>query len=76
MALLKLAAVKYCLRAAKSRDTAQRLALGFIQQPGVLKNYLGDSADSDVAAKIEELRTMLRDAGIDPESVLAGRHAA
>lgn len=74
LALLKLASANILTRG-KSRDTAQRLALGFIQQPGALKNYLGNSADSEVSTKVEELRTMLHDAGIDPESVL-GRHAA
>ena len=74
LALLKLASANILTRG-KSRDTAQRLALGFIQQPGVLKNYLGNSADSDTSTKIEELRSTLRDAGIDPESVLR-RHAA
>lgn len=74
VALLKLASANILTRG-KSRDTAQRLALGFIQQPGVLKNYLSNGTDSDPDTKIEELRTMLREAGIDPESVL-GRHAA
>ncbi len=74
LALLKLASANILTRG-KSRDMAQRLALGFIQQPGVLKNYLASGADAGAATKIEELRAMLRDAGIDPESVLS-RHAA
>jgi hypothetical protein len=74
MALLKFAASNILTRG-KSRDNAQRLALSYIRQPGVLQDYLGGASDSGGSAKIEELRTMLRDAGIDPESVL-GRHAA
>ncbi len=74
LALLKLASSNILTRG-KSRDHAQRLALSFIRQPGALKDYLGSGAGQEASVKIEELRTMLREAGIDPESVLA-RHAA
>lgn len=74
LALLKLASSNILTRG-KSRDSAQRLALGFIRQPGALKDYLGSGAEPEATAKIEELRTMLSEAGIDPESVLS-RHAA
>ncbi len=74
LALLKLAASNILTRG-KSREYAQRLALSHIRQPGALKAFLGDGASGEATAKIEELRTMLREAGIDPDSVLA-RHAA
>lgn len=74
IALLKLAASSLLTRG-KTRDQAQRLALGHIRHPGALKSFLGNAVDPDASAKIEELRTLLREAGIDPESVLS-RHAA
>jgi len=74
MALLKLASSNILTRG-KSRDHAQRLALSHIRQPGALKSFLGDGAGSEATDKIEELRIMLREAGIDPDSVIA-RHAA
>ncbi len=74
LALLKLASSNILTRG-KSRDHAQRIALSFIRQPGALKDYLGSGAGPEAAAKIEELSVMLREAGIDPESVLA-RYAA
>lgn len=70
LALLKLASANILTRG-KARDHAQRLALSFIRQPGALKAYLDGGAGSEASAKIEELSTMLREAGIDPETVLA-----
>lgn len=69
LALLKLASASLLTRG-KSRDHAQRLALGFIRQPGALKEYLGSGAGPEAKAKIDELSAMLREAGIDPETVL------
>ncbi|HEX4890807.1 MAG TPA: hypothetical protein VFW37_10650 [Alphaproteobacteria bacterium] len=74
MALLKLAASNLLTRG-KTRDNAQRMALGYIREPGVLKKHLDDGAGAESAAKIKELTAMLRDAGVDPQSVMA-RHAA
>lgn len=74
IALLKLAASNMLTRG-KSRDSAQRMALGYIREPGVLKKYLGEDAGAEGANKIKELRAKLREAGVDPESVLS-RHAA
>ena len=74
LSMLKLAASNMLTRG-KTRDNAQRLALSYIREPGVLNKYMGDRAGPDGAAKIEELRALLREAGVDPETVLA-RHAA
>lgn len=70
LALLKLASSNI-LTKGKSREQAQRMALGFLRQPGALKNYLGADAHADAEEKITELSAMLRDAGIDPETVFS-----
>jgi len=74
LALLKLAASNILTRG-KSRDLAQRLALGFIREPGALKDFLKDGSGAEDGGKLEELRSMLSEAGIDPETVLPRRAA-
>lgn len=70
LALLKLASSNI-LTKGKSREQAQRLALGFIRQPGALKDYLGSGAQAGAAEKMEELSSMLSEAGIDPDTVFS-----
>ena len=74
LALLKLASSNILTRG-KSRDLAQRLALGFIREPGALKDFLKDGSGAEDGGKLEELRSMLSEAGIDPETVLPRRAA-
>ncbi len=65
LSLLKLAASNI-LTQGKALERAQKLALSFLGQPGVLKTYLLKSGEASKEARFEELNTMLRDAGIDP----------
>lgn len=69
LALLKLASSNI-LTQGKSLEHAQKLALGFLGQPDVLKTYLLNSGASSREARLEELKKMLRDAGLDPAVAL------
>lgn len=70
LALLKLASSNI-LTKGKSREQAQKMAVSLIRQPGALKNYVGSQAGAEANAKIAELSNMLRDAGLDPDTVLS-----
>ena len=65
LTLLKLASSNILTRG-KSLERAQKLALGFLGQPDVLRTFLLSAGESSRDAKLEELNKMLRDAGLDP----------
>ncbi|HBC55380.1 MAG TPA: hypothetical protein DCZ06_14050 [Alphaproteobacteria bacterium] len=74
LALLKLAASDMLTRG-KARETAQRQALSYLREPGVLTEYLGGNGNQAEGRK-KELSILLQQAGIDPHTVLGQSVAA
>ncbi len=69
LALLKLIASGILTRGL-ARQQAQSMAIDFMGQPGVLNNYLTSDSHGDMLTKLEELKTLLRESGIEPEAAL------
>jgi len=69
IALLKFIASGMVTRGDACEQT-QRMARGFIREPGALQNYLTTPRGSDMLNKMQELSKLLSDAGIDPDTVL------
>ena len=72
--LLQLAASDMLTRG-KAREKAQRQALSYLREPGVLNDYLSSTANQADGRK-KELSILLQQAGIDPHTVLGQSAAA